>query len=162
MPKVKFGWEPIASIRREPNLQDLILEHYEELARFKHLLRPALNFDLMHACEERGEFKLWSARVDGLLAGGIMWWLHRHPNFWNSGLRATDGGHYLAPQFRGRGAGLGTKGSIGFQMWKAVIPELKALGVNFIDAHDNASHPLGPFFRRLGMTPYSTHYGKEL
>jgi hypothetical protein len=109
----------------------------------------------MEACEKRGEFRLWTARVDGLLAGGIMWWIAPHPNFANSGKRAMDGGHYLAPQFRG-------KGLIGLRMWRAVIPELKAMGVTFINAHENSEMPLPAFFRRLGFEPFAVHYGMEI
>lgn len=152
---VGFAWEPIASVNDEANFQDIIRETWEEFGRFKATLVPSINIELMAQWEKTGHFKVWTARADGLLVGGIFWYFTRHPNFWAAGLRAQDGGHYLHPQFRG-------KGWIAYKMWKAVLPALRELDVRFIDAHDNTSHPMGIIFRRLGLVPFSTHYGMEL
>ena len=63
---------------------------------------------------------------------------------------AVDGGHFLAPAFRD------TSAMVGARMWRSAKAALIEEGVKVGMLHDNALHPLSPFFLALGARPFSS------
>jgi hypothetical protein len=145
--KLTCGWERLEFLLKEPGVRDLITEYFEELSPFTDL---PLDIDwarlLRH--EADGIYRIWTARVNGTLAGFAAFYVQTHM-YHRSVLAAIDGGHYLSPEFRG-------KGMVGWRMWRSAKAALIEEGVRFIMAHDNAKRPLMPFFLALGFEPLST------
>jgi len=145
--KLSFGFERLEILLREPGIRDLIENYWLELSPFTDL---PLDIDwarlLRHEAE--GIYRIWTARVNGTLAGFVSFYVQTHV-YHRTALAAVDGGHYLAPEFR-------DKGMIGWRMWRSAKAALIEEGVRFMMAHDNAKRPLMPFFLALGFEPLST------
>ena len=145
--KLTFGFERLSILLKEPNIRDLLTSYWQELTP---LTGHRLDIDwarlLKH--EEQGIYRIWTARVNGTLAGFAAFYVQTHV-YHKTLLFAVDGGHYLSPAFR-------NNGRLGYRMWKTVISALKEDGVKVIMAHDNARRPLMPFFLSLGLEPLST------
>lgn len=147
-----FGWEPVAVLLAEPNIRELILEQWEELAANKTVpLDP--DFERMRALERLGLYRAWAARRDGLLIGLIEFTVtpplhHRGTTY------AFDGGHFLHPEARSP--------FLWLRMWRAALDALRGLGVRVVMAHDNPRRPLDRAFARLGFTPGGRLYWREL
>jgi hypothetical protein len=145
--KLSFGWERLELLLKEPNIRDLLTAYWQELSP---LTGHRLDIDwarlLKH--EADGVYRIWTARVNGTLAGFAAFYVQTHV-YHRSVLAAVDGGHFLAPPFR-------DKGRIGWRMWSSAKAALIEEGVSFIMAHDNAKRPLMPFFLALGFEPLST------
>ena len=150
--KLSFGFERLEILLREPGIRDLIENYWQELSPFPDL---PLDIDwarlLRHEAE--GIYRIWTARVNGTLAGFVAFYVQTHM-YHKTVLAAVDGGHYLAPDFRGNGM-------VGWRMWRSAKAALIEEGVRFIMAHDNAKRPLLPFFLALDMDPQSVwHWGR--
>jgi len=145
--KLTFGWERLSILLKEPNIRDLLVSYWSELSPLKgHRLDIDWARLLRHEAE--GIYRIWTVRVNGTLAGFAAFYVQTH--MYHKGvLAAVDGGHYLAPAFRG-------KGMVGWRMWRSAKAALIEEGVQFIMAHDNAKRPLMPFFLALGFEPLST------
>jgi acetyltransferase (GNAT) family protein len=152
--KTAFGWEPIETILAEPNIRELLVAYWTELSPIKHIPLD-IDWPRVIAWERQQIFRVWTARVDGTLAGFITFliqphFLHRHTLF------ALDHGHYLAPAFRS------TEHRVGARMWWTAKAALKEAGVRVAFIHDNALHPLSPFFLGIGARPFSAMWLLDL
>jgi hypothetical protein len=143
----RFGWEKLATLLAEPNIRDLIEAYWLELSPIKHLPLD-IDWPRLLRGEADGVYRVWTARVDGTLAGFIAFWVQTHM-YHRTVLFAVDGGHFLAPAFR-------DKGMLGWRMWRAAKAALAGEGVKVWMTHDNARRPLMPFFLALGLEPLST------
>ena len=152
--RVRFGWEKLADILTGANVQDLILAYWEELSPVKDAAPLDVDWDWLKRMEGEGQLLIWTARVNGTLAGFIAFQVHPHFTSRRT-LFAFDCGHYLAPPFR-------DNSRIGFRMWRTALAGLRAKGVRVVMAHDNAGRPLMPFFLALGFEPRSTIFFKVL
>jgi hypothetical protein len=152
--RITYRWEPLEKLLEEPNVRDLILGYWEELSPLKTIARLDPDWADMIAREKAGRFCVWTARVNGTLAGFVSFHLVPHLNY-RSTLFAMDAGHFLSPAFR-------DKGRLGFRMWRTAEAALKQKGVAVAVVHDNAKRPLMPFFLALGYEPRSTLFWKEL
>lgn len=150
-----FGWEPLADLLNEPNIRDLVTSYWAELSPIKAVAPLDPDWSGMLDAERKCRFKVWTARVDGSLAGFIAWHIVPHLMH-NSTLFAIDAGHYLGPAYRD------TPGRVGLLMWRKTEAALKELGVKVILTHDNAVRPLLPFFLGLGYQPRSTMWWRVI
>ena len=151
---LRFGWGSLPALLEEPNVRDLVRAYYDELSPLKEIVLPDPNWPAMIQAEKDGVFCVWTARVNGTLAGFVIFHLLYHLNY-RSTLFAMDAGHFLAPAFRNRGR-------IGYRMWRTVEPALREKGVKVVMAHDNAVRALMPFFLALDYEPRSTLFWKAL
>ena len=144
--KLDLGWERLEFLLKEPGIRDLITDYWLELSP----LRLPLDIDwtrlLRHEAE--GIYRIWTARVNGTLAGFAAFYVQPHM-YHRSVLAGIDAGHYLSPVFR-------DKGMVGWRMWRSALKALKEEGVSFVMTHDNSRRPLMPFFLALGLEPLST------
>ena len=151
--RLTFGWEKLETLLAEPNVRDLIQEYWEELWSYKDI--PCeIDWPRLLAREVEGVYRVWTARVDGTLAGFAAFYVEPYV-LARTTLFAIDGGHFLSAAFR-------DKGMVGFRMWKTAAAALKAEGVQMAMMHDNAARPLLPFFLALGAEPRSTWYWWDL
>lgn len=151
----RYGWEKLKDILAEPNLRDLLTAYYEELWPLKSKVAIDPDWPEMLRREEAGIFKVWTARVDGTLAGFVSFSIFPHL-MTRQALWAFDCGHYLHAAWRD------TPDRVGYRMWKSVEKPLKDLGVQVVCTHDNASRSLLPFFLGLGYSPRAVTFMKAL
>lgn len=147
------GWEPIERLTAEPNIVELILEQEAEFSALPESIPLDLDIERMRMAEQAGLFRMWGARLDGLLVGLIEWNI-TPPLHHRSTLYAFDGGHYLAPEYRS----VWTH----FVIWRQAVAALRELGVKAVMAHDNPRRPMAAFFARLGFEPAGQLYLKVL
>lgn len=150
--RVCCSWMLLEDFLREPNARDILESHYEELSPLKGDLPLEVDWEAKRRREHEGSYRIWTARVDGTLAGFIEWHIERPENYRGT-LCAMDGVHYLSPAFRGNGR-------IGYRMWRGAEAALRDLGVRIIMPHDSADRSLLPFFIAQGYVPVSTLYAK--
>lgn len=145
--RITYQWETLEKLLAEPNVRDLIVGYWGELSPVKHI---PLDIDWSRLLRYEAEFiyRVWTARVNGTLAGFVSFYVQPHIYYRNT-LFAVDGGHFLSPAFR-------DKGRIGWHMWRSAGIAMKEAGVKVVMLHDNAKRPLMPFFLALGAEPLST------
>ena len=151
--KVSFGWESLEVILAEPNVRELLGQYWEELSPIKHIPLD-VDWPRLIEWERQFLFRVWTARVDGTLAGFITWLIQTH-HLHKTTLFAVDQGHYVAPAFR-------DKGMVGMRMWRGAKVALKQAGCEFAMIHDNALRPLSPFFLAIGARPFSSMWLMDL
>ena len=145
--RVRFGWETLAVLLEEPNVRELITDYWRELWPFPDI-PVEVDWPRLLGHEAAGIYKVWTARVNGTLAGFVSFYVQPHIMSRNV-VMAIDGGHFLAPAFRNR------HDRLGWRMWRTAKAALKAEGVKVWQNHDNAARPLMPFFLALDMEPRS-------
>jgi GNAT superfamily N-acetyltransferase len=101
MDKIVFAVEELT-----PDLipTEMMLDHYEENAPFKHTLRMDMDWTEYLDAQDDDEFFLITARLDGKLVGYMGIFVHPHLHYRET-MVAVDDAHYLMPGFRGQGAG---------------------------------------------------------
>lgn len=151
---VRFGWEPLEELLKEPNLADLVRQYADEYSPIRHIAEVDIDWPELVRRDREGAFAVWAARVGPTLAGFVSFYLWPHL-FYRTTLFAVDAGHFLAPTFR-------DNSRIGFRMWRTAERALEERGVRVIVAHDNAERPLMPFFLALGFEPRSTMFWKVI
>ena len=145
--KLDCGWERLEFLLTEPSIRDLITGYWEELSPIPHM-KLDIDWQRLLDQERAGIYRIWTARVNGTLAGFVAFYVQTHSHY-RTALVAIDGGHYLDPAFR-------DKGMVGWRMWRSAKAALIEEGVSFVMTHDNAKRPLMPFFLALGFEPLST------
>ena len=150
---VTFGWETVAVLMADPALDSLILNQYEEFSHLKGRVPLTVDYERMALMEKAGVFRVWTARLDKELVGIIEFQIVPHLHSRNT-LFAFDCGHYLDPSARAMWRFL--------KMWRSALMALRELGVEIVMAHDNAKHPIGSAFRRLGFAPDGSTWLKAL
>ncbi len=153
--KAKYGWETLAVVLAEPNAAEMIRAYHEELSPLKGIIPVRPDWERKRRLEDEGVYRLWTARVDGTLAGYLSFQVFPHPDYMGVPF-AFDAGHYLAPAFRDMQARLG------FRMWRTAEHALRKQGVQFVMSHDAAARPLMPHFIGLGYAPLGGLYLRQL
>lgn len=151
----EFGWATVGETLAAPNIRALAEAYWQELWPLKEQAPLAINLPEIARQEAMGVFRIWAAHVGGRLVGFIFFNVLPHLVACNT-LFAFEVGHYLDPLYREDDHWLGIK------MWRLAMTALEDMGVKVVVAHDNADHPLGTFFRRLGFTARATAYWKAL
>ena len=128
-----LSWEPLSRLMRD-GIEDLLIEHYEEVAQDKERIPYAPDWDDYYRLERAGVFKALSLRLDGALAGYNWFWVmpHRHNRHT---LMATNDVIYLRP--------LARKGWNGVRLIRQAEQDLRALGVVKIMYHSKPDVLLG-------------------
>jgi GNAT superfamily N-acetyltransferase len=142
-----FSWEKLSVLLDEPNLGDLIRQHWDELGVHKDEMPLDPDWQAFVRMEDAGRFRVWTARDEATLVGYIGTFIQPHLHY-RSTLTATEDLFMLAPPYRNRG-----NGSRFFTSW---ISALSELGVRRIICHDKLHFEaerggLEGFFKRLGF-----------
>lgn len=150
-PALNFGWERLSDLMREPALQELLADHFEEVGdREFNVLAP--QWDHWLDLEKRGILRIWVARADGDFAGYAVWYVDRHPG---SGLLyAWSGPFYLAPEHR--------LGRNGMELLTGAERDLAAEGAKRAILHENVRKPLQPLLVQAGYQLFERRYVKVL
>jgi len=153
--RLRFGWEKLDALLAEPNLPDMLAD-YEIEHRSPVLAHLPVDIDWprLLAQEAAGVYRVWSARVEGTLAGFVAFYVEPHP-YYRTVLFAVDGGYFLAPAFR-------NKGRIGWKMISSAVDALRREGVQVAMIHDNARRPMTPICFALGAEPLSVWWIMDL
>lgn len=155
---LRFGWEPLERVFSEPNLLDLLREHWEDLAVYKDKLPLEPDLPRYRALEAAGVYRLWTARDGKTLAGYIGWFLQPHIHH-KSTVLAFDDLYILSAPYR--------RGWAGIRMFTTCLDALKELGVTRVIMHSKIHYQadrggLEPLFRRLGFDPIDTLWSRSL
>lgn len=144
---LRFQWEPLKKLVKEPNLQELLREHWEDLAIHKDQMILDPDWDRYFAIEGAGFYRVWAARDGATLAGYVGWFLQPHIHYKSTRLAMEDL-YLLSTPYR--------KGLAGVRMFKTALDALKELGVERVIVHSKVHYQaerggLGPLFKRLGF-----------
>jgi len=142
-----FGWEPCRKLFAEPNIRDLLTEHWEELAVTKADCPLDPDFDRFVQLDEAGLFRVWAARDGKLLVGYLAFFIQPHLHY-RSTLHATEDLFLLSAPYR--------RGLAGYRMFTTAIDALRELGVKRCICHTKTHFEaerggLARFFERLGF-----------
>jgi GNAT superfamily N-acetyltransferase len=126
----------------EPNWNDLIHEHHEELAVHKDTMPLDPDYDRCLKLEEAGLFRAWIGRAEnGELGAYIAWFIQPHLHY-RTTMHAVEDLFMLSSPYR--------RGDNGARMFDECFPELKKLGVRRIICHSKtAFEKEHPGFRRF-------------
>lgn len=154
-----FGWEPCRRLFAEPNLWELMNEHYAELGVTDLVGPPDPDFERFIRLEAMGLFFAWAARDSGKLIGYVCWFVQ--PHLAHKGvLHAVDCGYFLSKRYR--------LGATGHRMFKTTLDALEEMGVRVVMLHhklhfrNERDKDQGRFFRRLGFRHTDQLYMKAL
>jgi GNAT superfamily N-acetyltransferase len=134
-----------------PELQVHWQAHYEETQR-EHDTMP-LDVDLAsyQFMEAQGELSVVTMRADEALVGYFVSFLHTHLKS-QTVLCAYVDAYYIAPAYRGRGAGAA--------LFRHAEGVLKARGVQRLFGDTKVWHNIGSIFRRHGWREVGVQYTK--
>src|SRR5258706_6612836 len=155
---VRFGWEHCARLFKEPNLWELLNEHWRELS-IPGGLTPELDpdFDGMIRLENEGRVFVWAARDGDKLVGYIAFFVQPHIHY-KSTLHAIEDLFLLSKPYR--------NGLAGYRMFKTALAALEEMGVQRVFCHTKAhfkndrGKDQGRFFERLGFFHSENFYVK--
>lgn len=151
--EVSFSLELFSEIELE--VDALARAHFLEVdGGVEEKRKFQLDLDLMRYASKCGNLRVYTARVDGVLAGYCTWNVQYDVE--SKGLLiATQGAWYTGPAFSAHGLGL--------RLFKWSLSELKTLGVQCVFPHHRMQgrgieSRLGRWFRRLGAKPIKIEY----
>jgi len=131
----------------------LLAEQARELAPYPDI---AFNPDRVayEQAEQAGMLRIFTVRVDGVLAGYAVFFIRTNPHYCDS-LQAVQDVLWLAPAYR--------RGGLGLQLIASCDTALKAEGVQVVLHHAKLKSPaLGQVLLKLGYEPIDTIYTKRL
>ncbi len=149
--RVRFGWESLETLLAEPNVDDLLASH-GNLNVLGDCAPIDIDWPEKLRLEAAGRYRVWTARVDGTLAGFIAWFISPHINHRGT-LFAHGDVHSLHPAFRGNGR-------VGWRMWRSCHTALRGLGVKVIVAE--CVPEFLPFYLALGAEPVACSFAWRL
>ena len=81
MSETVYAWESLRELMKEPNLAEMLREHYET----SHVHKTAIPLDVdwrsLLQYDDQGILKTCAARRNGEFAGYMQFWLYPHPLF---------------------------------------------------------------------------------
>lgn len=123
---LRHGWEPMRKLLDEPNLADLLDQHWNELAVHRDAMPLDPDYQRFVALDEAGLFRVWTARDGKTLVGYLAWFIQPHLHY-KSTLTAVEDLLLLSPPYR--------QGMAGVRMFTSSFDALKELGVKRIIVH---------------------------
>ncbi len=147
MADLTFSWEPCRTLFAEPNIDELLRSHWDELGVTKEDCPLDPDFKRFMELEDMGLFRVWAARDGPLLVGYLAWFLQPHLHY-RTTMHAVEDLFLLAQPYR--------KGLAGYRMFTTAIDALRALGVKRCICHSKVHFQaerggLAKFFGRLGF-----------
>lgn len=145
--RISFGWEPLARLLAEPNVNDLLQAHWNELGVHKDEMPLDPDYEFMLKANETNFFMCWAARDGKTLVGYICFWVKPHMHY-KSTLTAVEDLYMLSPSHR--------EGMTGYRMFTTAIEALRQRGVKRLMLHTKVHlykerGGLDKFFERLGF-----------
>lgn len=109
----------------------LLLDHYEEIAHYKDI-ELAPNFEGYKRCEEAGNLRVYTARIDGALVGYAVFFVLPHVHYSGS-VYAQGDVFFVVKEHRGK--------MLGLRLLRFTERELAAEGVQVVSQHSKIKHP---------------------
>lgn len=145
-----FQPEPWATA--EPEIREMVGNHWKELAVFKDRMHLDVNWDHYRQCEERGILQLTTARTTlGKLAGYWISIVNIHPHY-QATKAAFQDSYFLLPQYR--------KANVGLALMIEMQKNVKAMGAEVIIGSDKEHLSMQPLFEYLGFMSPGKQYMK--
>jgi len=132
-----------------PEISLLCQEHYEEIAERKDVIPLDPDWERYVGMEKAGILFLATVRSDGELIGYYIVSVVPHLHY-KSSLTAFTDIFFVQKDFR--------HGRVGYNLFKFVIKEIKALGVQRFYTSCKLKHDVGPMLDRLGFKEIERNY----
>ena len=139
-----FGWEPVARLLEEPNLDEMLRAHWEELSAHKEEMPLDVDYQRLVDYDDQGIYRVWTARDGDTLVGYIAFYVYVPPHHRRT-LIAVDDGYYLDPAHR--------RGWVGVRMWRAALDALAQLGVIGVIGHHKLHFQKSAWWHRRNLSP---------
>lgn len=133
-----------------PEVEPYLEAHWLELGLWRDKMPLAPNKEEYFRRDAAGEISAATVRDDGLVIAYVDFLVHR-PLHYMTTLAATMDVIYLAPEYRGRGAGR--------LLGEAILAELKRRGVGPAFAGSKNHKPIEDFWLALGFERVETYLG---
>jgi GNAT superfamily N-acetyltransferase len=146
-----FAIEPFRQVYDE--MKALLVPHYEEVAKDKHLFRLAVDESFYDAIQARGNLVIVTARHEGRLAGYFVWFTAQHPHYKNVRVAEEDV-HFMLPEYR--------RGMAGYMLIKRAVELVGTVGVKHWKAREKIGHEHPALWKRLGFKPTDVVYAKSV
>lgn len=143
--------EPLSTIISE--VQDLLIQHYEELTLNKQHIKLKPIWSRYLALEEQGKFITVTARIENELVGYCGFFLDQHIHYENLKL-ATNDVLFLRKDLR--------QGMAGIRLIKYSENIMRTVGANKITWHVKYSNDIRPILHRMGYIDEDVIVGKLL
>jgi hypothetical protein len=137
-----------------PEFEALLQQHWQEIAKFKHLMTLNPHLPRYVQIEREGRLHLVVLRDAGKMCGYSMHLIVKgHPHYRHL-TTAEDDIHYLIPELRGTGAHE--------DMRVFALQTLAARGVQIVTARTKVGHAHETTLRRIGYEPFDMVYALDL
>jgi len=136
-----------------PELQGIIVQHWEEIALSKDKIKLRVNWDTYSQFDAKGILKCLSVRDHGKLVGYFIGFVVENPHYMGYKLGQTDV-YYILPYYR--------KGRIGLRLFQAVEKMFRAEGCVKMVTATKLHFDHSNLFEHLGWNRVEVTYTKEL
>ena len=155
---ISFQFEPARRVMADPDFTPLMLDHWEELGVHKDQMPLDPDWDEYMAADDKGYFRIWTARDGTMLVGYLGFWIRPHAHY-RSTLTAVEDLYMLSPAYR--------KGMTGYRMFSTAIEALRERGVKRAFFHDKVHFEtqrggVGKLLRRMGFIHTDNLYSMML
>jgi hypothetical protein len=128
-------------------------DHYEEVAKFKRVLRLNPDMERYLNLQRMDRLHLVTVREGGQLRGYSIHFIYHHPHY-RQVKCAEDDIHYVIPPLRRMGVGKTLRGF--------ALDGLKERGVQFVTARMKVGHEHETHLRELGYAPMEMCWARDL
>jgi hypothetical protein len=143
--------EPLFDIMDE--MEILMEEHYQEITLYKDKVKLDPDWIAYKTMEDKNQFFLFTARVDGELIGYSAFFLKPHIHYKDL-LVASNDVLFLNKKYR--------SGLTGIKLIKYSEQKLKEIGANKVTWHVKYSNDFRPILYRMGYADEDSIVGKML
>lgn len=143
--------EPLFDIMNEMKI--LTKEHYQEITLYKDKVKLDPDWNAYKMMEDKNQFFLFTARVDGELVGYSAFFVKPHIHY-KELMVASNDVLFLNKKHR--------TGLTGIKLIKYSEQKLKEIGVNKITWHVKYSNDFRPILHRMGYADEDVIVGKML
>lgn len=124
------------------DIQDLLEDHYQEVAIDKSLMRLDPDYDTYRLLDDAGRLTIVTVRDSGDLIGYFIVLIHPHLHYKNMTVANSDI-FYIKNEYRGTG--------VSYRMFKYVIDLVERKGADCFYASYKTAHEHEKFFKKLGF-----------
>ena len=139
-----FARETLSDVRAE--LEPILRRHYEEIAWKRDRIPLDVDWEKYDLCEKNGSLEVYTARIDGKLAGYSAYFISRHPHYKQT-IYAQNDVLYIDKPYRGRQ---------GMEFIRWCETQLKARGVQVHGLHVKKWFDWSAMAVRMGFEPMDT------
>jgi GNAT superfamily N-acetyltransferase len=148
-----FGVVPIIEIIDDPQLIEMTVLHWNEIAKDKEVMRLNVDRDHYLSGEKDGSVFCVAVKDGAKLAGYFIMHMYTHPHYQHVYCAQSDI-YYLLPEYR--------SGVNGFKLLKAGLKVAKERGASYAFVSTKVGHDHPNLMNTLGLKPRDLMYGGPL